>query len=458
MLGTRERRQPELFVAGSLRELLPDDHVLVRVERVLDLSWLRAEVIELYDAENGRPSIDPESALRLMLAGFLLGIVHDRRLLREAQVNLAIRWFAGYGLHERLPDHSSLTRIRQRWGADRFRRIFQRTVSACLRAKLVVGDVIHVDATLVRADVSWDSLVEKHLDSVFVAAAEAGEDVSFHGTLSGQPKKFSITDRDASLAKSSPGERLVPSYKQHVAVDDASGIILDVETTTGDFHESGSIAHQLDAVAELTGHPIGAVTADGGYGLGRVFDACERRGIEAIIPPRPVTARRKGLFGPERFKHDARHDIVRCPQGKKLERRSRHGDGWEYRAKPSDCAGCPLRSCCLGKAKGARRVFITDLHAVILRARRHRSRWGAREHALYARHRWRVEGIHGMAKTWHGLRRAIRRGLGNVRIQAFLTAMAINLKRLAAAILNAMLEFLRGVLTKEPFSIAPTAP
>ena len=125
MLGKRDRRQPELFVAGSLRELLPDDHVLVRVERVLDLSWLRAEVTELYDAENGRPSIDPEAALRLMLAGFLLGIVHDRRLLREAQVNLAIRWFAGYGLHERLPDHSSLTRIRQRWGPDRFRQIFQ---------------------------------------------------------------------------------------------------------------------------------------------------------------------------------------------------------------------------------------------------------------------------------------------------------------------------------------------
>jgi IS5 family transposase len=67
-----------------------------------------------------------------MLAGFLLGFVHDRRLMREAQVNLAIRWFCGYGLHESLPDHSSLTRIRQRWGAERFRRIFERTVRACL--------------------------------------------------------------------------------------------------------------------------------------------------------------------------------------------------------------------------------------------------------------------------------------------------------------------------------------
>ena len=136
MLGRKERRQTELFVAGSLRDVLPDDHVLVRVDCVLDLSWLPREVADLYDAGAGRPSIDPEVAVRLMLAGFLLGIVHDRCLLREAQVNLAIRWFCGYGLHEALPDHSSLTRIRQRWGAERFRRLFERTVEACLDAKV----------------------------------------------------------------------------------------------------------------------------------------------------------------------------------------------------------------------------------------------------------------------------------------------------------------------------------
>ena len=110
MLGQKDRGQPELFVAGSLRALLPDDHILVRVDRVLDLSWLRAEVSDCYSSDKGRPGIDPEASVRLMLAGFLLGVVHDRRLMREAQVNLAIHWFAGYALHEALPDHSSLTR------------------------------------------------------------------------------------------------------------------------------------------------------------------------------------------------------------------------------------------------------------------------------------------------------------------------------------------------------------
>src|SRR5512143_1738666 len=101
-----------------------------------------------------------------MLAGFLLGIVHDRRLLREAQVNIAIRWFAGYGLHETLPDHSSLTRIRQRWGAERFRRIFEKTVEACAGAGLVSGETLHVDATLIRANVSWESLTAAHAQAV----------------------------------------------------------------------------------------------------------------------------------------------------------------------------------------------------------------------------------------------------------------------------------------------------
>src|SRR5262249_33885755 len=131
MLGRKERSQLELFISGLLRQLIPDDHMLVRVERVLDLSWLRDEVADCYCLEDGRPGIDPEAAVRLMLAGLLSGIVHDRRLMREAQVNLAIRWFAGYVLHEKLPDHSSLTRIRQRWGPERFKAVLSRTVKAC---------------------------------------------------------------------------------------------------------------------------------------------------------------------------------------------------------------------------------------------------------------------------------------------------------------------------------------
>src|ERR687896_555211 len=169
MLGRKDRRQPELFVAGSLKELLPEDHVLVRVDRVLDLSWLEPAGAGLYSARKRRPGIAPEVAGRLMLAGFLLGIVHDRRLMREAQVNLAIRWFIGYGLHETLPDHSSLTRIRQRWGPERFKVILARSVEACVAAGIAKGEVVHIDASLIRADVTWDAIADAHADAVTTA-------------------------------------------------------------------------------------------------------------------------------------------------------------------------------------------------------------------------------------------------------------------------------------------------
>ncbi|MET4323858.1 transposase [Bradyrhizobium sp. RT5a] len=111
-----------------------------------------------------------------MLAGLLTGIVHDRKLIREAQVNIAVRWFAGYGLHEQLPHHSSLRRIRQRWGEERFRRIFKRTVEACLKAKIATAEVVHIDASLIRANVSWDSLTEQHV--VDVLSENQSEDES----------------------------------------------------------------------------------------------------------------------------------------------------------------------------------------------------------------------------------------------------------------------------------------
>jgi transposase len=240
MLGSKPRGQFELLMAGSLRDLVPDDHVLARVDRVLDLSWLRAEVRPCYAPDGaGRPGIDPETALRLMLAGFLLGIVHDRRLLREAQVNLAIRWFAGFGLHEQLPDHSSLTRIRQRWGAELFRQVFARTVRACVAAGIAKGEIVHADASLIRADVAWESLAVRHVDAMAEANGDDVPDPEKEGRLrtskkTGKFKKVCLTDPDATMATTARNRRLEPSYKQHGVVDDVFGVVLDVEVTTGE--------------------------------------------------------------------------------------------------------------------------------------------------------------------------------------------------------------------------------
>lgn len=158
----------------------------------------------LYSAEAGRPSIDPEAAVRLMLAGFLLGLVHDRRLLREAAVDVAIRWFARFGLADALPDHSSLARIRQRWGAARSRRIFERTVVACVAAGIAKGEVVHLDATLIRADVSWEALALRWvtaLDAENEPVDEAARDVGTPSRLAAMGTRAS---RPASTRRSAP--------------------------------------------------------------------------------------------------------------------------------------------------------------------------------------------------------------------------------------------------------------
>ena len=134
-----------------------------------------------------------------------------------------------------------------------------------------------------------------------------------------------------------------------------------------------------------------------------------------------------------RFKFDARHNLARCPQGKTLRPKGKlqRGAFQYFHARAKDCGSCPLRARCVSPSRHARVVVFNVNHPSLLRARRRRVRWGDREEHLYQRHRWRVEGVHGEAKTWHGLARAVRRGLDNIRIQALLTTAAINLKRLA---------------------------
>lgn len=437
MIGSRTRDQLEFFVCGSLRDLVPDDHILARVDPVLDLGWLYAEVADLYAPGVGRPGIDPETAVRLMLAGFLLGIVHDRRLMREAQVNLAIRWFAGFGLNERLPDHSTLTRIRQRWGAERFRRIFERTVQDCMVAGIAKGEIVHVDASLIRADVSWDSLVVRHVEAVRSANDDDKAEVEAvrqtrNSKKTGKFKKMCPTDPDATMATNGRNRRLEPSYKQHGVVDDVFGVVLEVDVTTGETNEGEELLARLDAVERTTGIKIDTVTADAGYAYAKIYGGLERREIAAIIPAKAEPIRSPVPM--RRFRYDAKHDVLKCPRGKKLKagRAVKHGRFFTSRAR--DCRRCDLAHLCLSTGRVNKAVVLGDDYPALLRARRRREKWSDEDRDLYRRHRWRSEGYHGEAKTWHGLARAVRRGLQNMRIQAFLTAAAVNLKRLAAAL------------------------
>jgi Transposase DDE domain/Transposase domain (DUF772) len=205
--------------------------------------------------------------------------------MREAQVNLAIRWFTGYALGEVLSDHSSLTRIRQRWGVERFRQIFERTVQACIAAKIAKGEVLHVDASLIRADVSWESLAVRYVQAIEQVNGDAAPDelAKKERRQTGRYKKVCITDPDATTATNGRNRRLAPAYKQHAAVDDLRGMIVDIEVTTGETNEGQVVIGRIDAAA-IMGRVVKTVTADAGYAYGKVYGDLERRGIDLCHP------------------------------------------------------------------------------------------------------------------------------------------------------------------------------
>src|SRR5260221_4447525 len=175
MMGKKERSFAPL-INVSLEELVPQDHFYRHLERTLDLSFVREFVQETY-AENGRPSIDPVVFFKLQLVMFFEGIRSERQLMRHAADRLSIRWFLGYDLNEPLPDHSSLTKIRTRYGIEVFRRFFEAIVDQCQQAGLVWGKELYVDATKVNANASMESVkprfaVAAHLANLFAAETE----------------------------------------------------------------------------------------------------------------------------------------------------------------------------------------------------------------------------------------------------------------------------------------------
>src|SRR5215210_5176615 len=167
----------------TLEELVPPDHFYRHLEDTLDLSFVRELVRDAY-ASLGRPSIDPVIFFKLQLIVFFEGLRSERQLLEVVADRLSLRWYLGYDLTEPLPDHSSLSRIRQRYGLDVFRRFFETIVEQCLTAGLVWGQELYLDATKVAADAALSSLqprfaVEAYLAQLF-AADDAGDDVNAH--------------------------------------------------------------------------------------------------------------------------------------------------------------------------------------------------------------------------------------------------------------------------------------
>jgi transposase len=478
MLGPAKPRRLDEPIAVSLEELVPRHHFYRHLEAKVDLGFVRVWVEDCY-AERGRPSIDPVVFFKLQLLMFFEGIRSERKLVETASLNLAHRWYLGYALDEDLPDHSSLTRIRQRLGIDIFQRFFEQVVDLCQDAGLVWGRELYFDATKVEANAGIPSLVPRfyheaktHVAELFPGdGSEDATAITAHdvppeivrlpsapdeGELAGnnppwrllekrrldphRPShggyrrttdfRVSPTDPDASPMWDWGAIRL--GYHDHYVVDGGKRrIILAALVTPADVMESQAMRDLLWRVCFRRKIWPHQVTGDAKYGTTENVVAIEDAGIRAYVSLTDFE-HRSDFYGRDAFIYDADRDQYCCPQGHRLPlARSKRTEGVVvYRGDPAICNACPVKAKCTTSDRG--RTIQRSIYEAYLEKVRGYHATEPYKKAIRKRQVW-VEPLFAEAKEWHGLRRLRLRGLMNANIQGLLIAAGQNLKRFLAA-------------------------
>src|SRR6476659_10626992 len=278
---------PKAKVSIDLESFVAEDHFLRRLDHVLDLSFIRELTAARYADGQGRPSIDPEVYFRMQLVAYFNGITKDRRRCEEVRDNLAYRWFCRLSLEDDIPDHSSLTRIRDRLGEEVFEAVFREIVTQCQQQGLVKDPCrVMTDATLIAADASLNSLVHNDPQQ---AQREAEAQRQRRGTIDGQAQRKlsnqthrSCTDPDATLAQKQGTPRQL-KYKVHQTIDADSRVILGTEVTTGARHDNRPYLAQLQRVKDQQKVAIYEAIADRGYGSAEIIKALQSQGTETYI-------------------------------------------------------------------------------------------------------------------------------------------------------------------------------
>lgn len=355
----------QLFYEFRLDEHVPADHLLRRIDRFLDLAVVRAELKPFY-SHLGRPSIDPELMMRMLIVGYCMGIRSERRLCEEVHLNLAYRWFCRLGLEGKVPDHSTFSRNRHgRFRqSDILRHLFETVVERCLREGLVGGEGFAVDASLIAADANKQRSVP---GDEWQADADAGravqeylatlDDAAFGAASATTPKFISPSDPAAQWTGANKGHAFF-AYATNYLIDTDHAIILDVEASRAIRQaEVGASRTMLDRTAERFGLIPQSLVADSAYGSAENLAwLVKQRGIAPHIPVFDKSKRTDGTFSRSDFVFDAERDRYTCPAGKQLVQfhrtyaTPRSGvtkDGTRlYRASKRDCDACALKPRC----------------------------------------------------------------------------------------------------------------
>lgn len=435
MLG-KKNYMPKMFHSVTLEKLVPKEHELRRVAKIVDFSFIRERVRQKY-SWTGQPSVDPEVIIKMLFIGYYYGILSERKLVKQIQTDLSYRWFLGYDLDEQVPNHSVLSKARSRYGLEVFQALFDKIVEQCIEAKIVGGEQAFIDATLIQANASYDKIIPriKVLNAVEYTKEMMGRGQSQRGTKKKvNDCKVSSTDPDATL-RARHGQKGGLYYQGHYLVDSRKRVIIGA--TTSDTRQSANKQPANLILKMQFRHrlKLGSLSADTEYGTQNMYHFLFSNGIKPLIPmmePPP----RDGQFCKNSFEYNEESDTYTCPTGKSLIKKHFDEKSRSYAYMPLKkgiCKDCIIKPQCTG-AQGDRQV----------RRLLYQQEWDQAKQLMQTneyrlamvKRKTLMESIFAEAKENHGLRRARFRGMQKVGIQVLWTATILNIKRLLKARYN----------------------
>jgi transposase len=432
----------------SLEELVPQDHFLRHINRLIDFNFIRSRVKHLY-SHTGKPAIDPVVLFKMLLIGYLYDVKSERQLEKEIQVNLAYRWFIRYDIDERIPDHSTISQTRRRkfLESNLFQEIFDEIVKLCIAKGLITGKTIMTDSTYIRADASLDSLREVLITPrEFIQRLDENSDEASDADVGNKPGEGGTSqnkryNNKTHRSKSDPDSKIVSRkgmgpglfYKEHRSMD-SEGYITDVHVTAGNVSDSEPYVARLKRQRDVLSLPINAVVADRGYGISHVYKDLTEMEINAYIPQIASPKQNERAYRQNDFINDKTTDTFRCPAGhimrRKLKTPRKNDSGIQYKASKRLCNNsCPHRNKCTTGGENSVREVQRNVYQDYIDyqvEKQYCSAWKV----LLKKRKTMVEGSFADAKVNHGMRRAKYRGLGKVREQSFMTAIVQNIKKM----------------------------
>jgi transposase len=441
MMGCRQVEQAALFYEFSLERHVPADHLLRSIDRFVEFGELRRELAAFYSTI-GRPSIDPELMIRMLIIGYCFGIRSERRLCEEAHLNLAYRWFCRLGLDGHVPDHSTFSKNRHgRFReSDLLRRVFETVLQRCIREGLVGGEAFAVDASLIKADANRQKGIEGEKELSSEASSRAVkeylavlDDEAFGAATDVVPKFVSPADPAARWTGAHGGQAFF-AYSTKYLIDVDNAIIVDVEATTAIRQAEVLAAKRMTerSIDRFDLYP-GRLLSDSAYGSAEMLGwLVYEHGIEPHVTVFDKSTRQDGTFSRDDFTYDHVGDIYTCPAGKMLTTTGSRVDGatLRYRASKYDCQVCRLKARCCPK-EPARYVPRSIYEGARDMARQIASSWEGR---TARRLRKKVEMLFANLKRILKLDRLRLRGPMGARDEFLLAATAQNLRKLAKLI------------------------